>query len=595
MTTDLLEILSYVGIAVYGGVAFAAWRLHSRVRSEQSRWLLATFLTLAGVVVIGAILPEDTADASTAVHVITDLLIAVLLLFPYCLYRFASGFRRAPRWLDFSTAAALAAMVVWTFLLPPLPQERSDFTAGMSAYLVAFLAYWTILSLWVAWELWRGGKGQPGVARRRMQLLAIGTLVLNVTLLISGAAGDAGDGMRIFTTLFGWVSAGLFLLGFAPPGGLRHAWRQNDERELRRAEARLMTATTSEEVADTIVPHVSGLLGGHGAALLDTNGAPLASQGFTAEQLRELTHETGQSINRDRLVLPLQSGTLLVQASPYAPFFGQEELELLRSLGTFVDLALARIALFDQELQTRKELERTNDELTALVYGISHDLRSPIVTVIGYLELLHTDAADALTPDARHYLERISVSARYMDSLIRDLLELSRIGRTQTETESVDLSALVEDIAAELRRTHPAARFAVGELPVVQSNAVRARQLFTNLMENAVRHGGRDDITVSVSSEPPTSGQAVITLADDGVGIAEPYRERVFGIFERLDPEGAGATTGTGIGLTMCRKIVEQMDGSIWIDPSPVGTTFKIAIPAATTQQSTKDVEVQRQ
>lgn len=590
---DLQEILSYVSIAVYGTVAFAAWRLHRRVHTEQSRWLLATFLTLAVVVLAGAVIPERPPGTSAALDVAGKALIVVLLLFPYCLYRFAAGFRRPAPVVDAVITASVLALGLWTVLQPPLPEERGDFTPAMQAYLATILVYWTVLSLWVASRLWRGGKDQPGVARRRMQLLSIGTLVLNVALLLAGTSNDGSDALQLVTTLLGWTSAVLFLLGFAPPSGLRHAWRQPEDRKLRRAEASLMTATTAEEVANTIVPHVSGLLGGHGAALLDTTGAPIASQGFSAEQLREAGAIATETIERDRLVLPLRSGSLLLQASVYAPFFGEEELELLRSLGTFIDLALGRIELFDQELQTRKELERTNDELTALVYGISHDLRSPIVTVIGYLELLNTDAADELGPDARHYLDRISVSARYMDSLIRDLLELSRIGRTQTETERVDLRELTEDIAAELRRKHPTARVVIGDLPTVEINGVRARQLFTNLFENAVRHGGRDDITVSVTSEKASRGQAVIAVADDGVGIAEPYRERVFGIFERLDPEGAGATTGTGIGLTMCRKIVEQMDGSIWIDPAPTGTTFKIAIPVAAAQQSKK--EVQRQ
>jgi signal transduction histidine kinase len=214
--------------------------------------------------------------------------------------------------------------------------------------------------------------------------------------------------------------------------------------------------------------------------------------------------------------------------------------------------------------------------------------------VIGYLELLGAEASEQFDEDSRHYLERISISARYMDVLIRDLLELSRIGRTQTAVEPVALRDLIEDIAAELRRKHAAAEFAVDDMPTVEINPVRARQLFTNLMENAVRHGGRNDIAVSVSCEPAAEGQVVVTVADDGVGVSQEYRERVFGIFERLEGE-VTAGTGTGIGLAMCRKIVEQMDGSIWIDPAPVGTTFKIALPALATQQSSKDVEVQRQ
>ena len=593
MAPDLLELLSYISVAVYGGVAAAAYRLHRRVRTERSLWLLGTFLTLALVVVVG-LAPDVTPDSPLALRVLGDLTIIVLLLFPYCLFRFAAGFRSAPRVIEVMTHVLLGALVLATVALPVLPREREQFTPAMTAYLLGILGYWTLLSGWVAWELLRGGAGQPGVARRRMQLLSAGTLVMNGALLLAGLVASAGTALRVTTTILGWLSAGLFLLGFAPPGGLRHAWRQADERRLRRAEASLMTATTAEEVADTIVPHVADLMGGHGAALLDQRGAALASQGFSAAELEALrTAEAGES-SRHRFVLPLESGRLVLQASVYAPFFGEEELELLRSLGTFIDLALGRIALFEQELATRKELERTNDELTALVYGISHDLRSPIVTVIGYLELLATDVGEQLGPEGQHYLDRISFSARYMDSLIRDLLELSRIGRTQTEPSPVALGDLVEDIAAELRRTHPAARFAVGPLPTVAMNPVRARQLFTNLMENAVRHGGRDDITVSVTAEQASSQQTVVTLADDGAGIAEPYRERVFGIFERLEEDAAGNPSGTGIGLTMCRKIVEQLSGSIWIDPAPVGTAFKIALPLAAAQQSSPDVEVQR-
>ena len=593
MTADPLEILRFIGIAIYGAVAVAAWRLHARVGTERSRWLMLTFATLASVVLLGVVLPDQTPDSPLALHIARDLLIVVLLFFPYCLYRFASGFASAPRAMEILVHAGLAALVIATFVLPPLPSERADYTAAVQLYVFAILAYWTLLSVWVAWRLWRGGRGQPGVAKRRMQLLSSGALVMNVALLVSGLGGADVSVLRVLTTLMGWSAAGLFLLGFAPPGGLRHAWRQGDERRLRRAEASLMTASTPEEVADTIVPHVSELLGGHGAALLDRDGQPLAAQGFSAEDLRGLTSAGAESMDRDRLVLPLASGCLVLQASVYAPFFGAEELELLRSLGTFVDLALSRIELTQQERVTRKELERTNEELTALVYGISHDLRSPIVTVIGYLELLGTDAGEQLGDDARHYLERISLSARYMDALIRDLLELSRIGRTQTEVEPVDLSELLADIASEVKRAHPQATIKVGELPGVQMNGVRARQLFTNLLENAVRHGGREDITVSVTATSAPEGEAVLALSDDGVGIDEAYRERVFGIFERLDSD-TGSTTGTGIGLAMCRKIVEQVNGSIWIEPAATGTTFKIALPATSPQQSPKDVEVQR-
>ena len=584
-------MLGYVSAAAYGGVALAAWRLHARLRSEGSRWALTTFAILFGVSASGLVLPESRLDASLPLMVLRDVLVSALVFFPYALYRFARGFRPAPAAADGAALAGAVALTATIFALPPLPENGQPLAPAATAFLGSFLVYWTVLSLWVTATLWRGGKGQPGVSRRRMRLLALGTLAMNLALLLAGAR-PSSEIAAVVTQLIAVGAAGMFLLGFAPPAALRHIWRQEDDRELRLAKANLMSATTREDVAATIVGRVAQLLGGHGAALVADDGTVLAATGLRDEDLAGISEQATERIERHRLVLPLRTAVLVVQSGPYAPFFGEEEVELLRSHGTFVDLALGRIASQGREHRTRKELERTNEELTALVYGISHDLRSPIVTVMGYLELLQSDASDALDDDAKHYLERISISARYMDALIRDLLELSRIGRTQTETETVELESVVRDIADEMELSCPDATVRVRQLPSVAMNAIRARQLFTNLIENALRHGGRSDITVTVAGGVDDA-TAVITVADDGVGIPRAYRERVFGIFERLDGDVGSPSAGTGIGLAMCRKIVEQVDGSIQIDPSDVGTTFTIRLPAAAVQQPVP-AEVQR-
>ena len=593
--------MEYIGVAVYGGVAVAALRLHRRLRTTESRWLFLTFLTLALVVVEGALVPSTQEQSGVGYEILADLVIVVLLFFPYCLFRFAEAFGGSAGWRKLVANVLLLCIIVATFALPPLGGESEVRSPAVQAFVVAVLAYWTILSLWMAGRLWSGGRGQPIVARRRMRLLAAGTVLMNGVILLAGADLGPNAAIEIFSQLAGWASAALFLLGFAPPAAVRQVWRQRDERELRRAEAGLMSATTAAAVAEAIVPRVADMLGGHRAALVDTKGELLASRGFSAADVQGLNAAVAESIERERLVLPLRTGVLVIESSVYAPFFGDEELELVRSLGAFVDLALGRIALHDLEARTRKELERTNEELLALVYGISHDLRSPIVTVIGYLELLRTDSADQLDDEAKHYLERIAVSARYMDSLIRDLLELSRIGRTQTEVERVQLRDLAEDIAGELRRRHPAVTVLCSPgLPDVWMNPVRARQLLTNLMENAVRHGGREDVTVRIEADAGSAAGIVVTVRDNGVGIPDQHRERVFGIFERLDGEQEGKPSGTGIGLAMCRKIVDQVDGAIWIDDTDSGAAIKVALPRATVaspceqerQQSPTDVGV---
>ena len=164
-----------------------------------------------------------------------------------------------------------------------------------------------------------------------------------------------------------------------------------------------------------------------------------------------------------------------------------------------------------------------------------------------------------------------------MESLIQGLLELSRVQRVEIEPAEVALSQLVEDIGRQLETTYPKASVAVGSLPVVWMNALRARQLFTNLIENALKHGEREDMTVRISARAAEEGATEISIADDGRGVPALYREKVFGVFERL--EGPGGD-GTGIGLSICRKIVEHLGGRIWIADSANGADIRIELPA---------------
>jgi signal transduction histidine kinase len=221
-------------------------------------------------------------------------------------------------------------------------------------------------------------------------------------------------------------------------------------------------------------------------------------------------------------------------------------------------------------------LELANTELESFVYSASHDLKSPLIAMLGYVDLLTEDHEGDLGDEGRWYLGRIHTNGRYMEALIRDLLELSRVGRVQTEPDRVDLRVLAREIAADVQRQHPAATVEVGPLPVLSINAVRARQLLANLIENAAKHAEDRPVRIQLSSELE-DGMAVLRIADDGPGIPEAYRERIFGVFERLSSDDAHG--GTGIGLAICRKIVEASGGRIWIAETDVGTEFRLQFP----------------
>jgi PAS domain S-box-containing protein len=223
-----------------------------------------------------------------------------------------------------------------------------------------------------------------------------------------------------------------------------------------------------------------------------------------------------------------------------------------------------------------KELERTNAELETLVYSASHDLKSPMVSLLGYLEYLKLDFGEALGAEGGRYVQRISDCTLYMQRLIHDLIDLSRVGRLSGGVGEVDLAELASSIVAEARAAHPAIRFHVGPLPVVAADPVSFRQLFTNLVENAVQHGGRGDLSVSIEGAALPDGSLELSVRDDGRGIPPEHRERVFGVFERLD--GATTSGGTGMGLAICRKIVELMGGSIAIAGGR-GTVVHVMLP----------------
>ena len=230
---------------------------------------------------------------------------------------------------------------------------------------------------------------------------------------------------------------------------------------------------------------------------------------------------------------------------------------------------------FSRERLARVGVERANQELESFVYTVSHDLNSPLISVLGYIDLLESDFGSSLPEEAKFYLERVKASSSYMQSLIKSLLELSRVGRVQTEPDEVDLDLLIDEIANEIRARHPDVSVAKQDLPDIHMNPLRARQLFANLMQNSVKYSKRPDVRIEVGAETDGNGLVTLSVADNGPGIAAEYRDRVFGVFERLD----NTEEGTGIGLAVCKRIVETSGGRIWIADSETGTDVRLSVP----------------
>ena len=226
------------------------------------------------------------------------------------------------------------------------------------------------------------------------------------------------------------------------------------------------------------------------------------------------------------------------------------------------------------------ELERVNAELEQFAYVASHDLQEPLRLVCGYLELLLGTEAGALGPEEREYMRRAMAAAERMSVLIRDLLALSTAGSRMAPTGTADLakalSTALENLAVTL--TERGASVRAEALPDARGDTDELVRVFQNLVANAVKFAGERPPTIRVWAERGT-GEWEVCVADDGVGMRPEDTERVFGMFERLDRD---RSAGSGLGLALCRKIVERHGGRIWLTSSlGQGTTVHFTLPAS--------------
>jgi signal transduction histidine kinase len=569
----LVEALRWV--QTVGFLAVAVWALDRwrRKHDDQTRWLAATFASLGFVVLGGRIF--DDPDGLTAV-VVANVLIGVLVAFPYLLVRFLDSFEPVPTPVRRAVGIGVLVMIVATPLIDVVGNaEASSPSPAFTVYSLAIAASWLVVLPAVAVRFWRAGRQQPTLPRRRLQLLSVGVALLAVALAMTVADGDEGGVGSIAIQALAVGVVALFLIGFAPPRWLRRTWRHTEEQALQTAAVGLMLATTPDEVGQVVVPHLRALVGARGVAVLH-RGSVVGTDGVVPADA--VGAAVMPNLPEGVMSASLSNGEILAWLDRYTPFFGEEEEQLLERIGLLIDLALHRTELLSSERAARAALEHTNAELESFVYSASHDLKSPLIAILSYVDLLVDDHRDRLDDEARWYLDRLVTNGRYMESLIGDLLELSRVGRTMTTPERTDLAALVADLAAEIHGTHPRATVtAVGDLPVLWVNGTRMRQLLQNLLENAVKHGP-PDVRVEVTSGVAADGGVELVVRDDGPGIPDPYRERVFGVFERLEVQDA--TSGTGIGLAICRKVVGSLGGRIWLADRDDGAEFHIHLPA---------------
>jgi signal transduction histidine kinase len=268
-----------------------------------------------------------------------------------------------------------------------------------------------------------------------------------------------------------------------------------------------------------------------------------------------------------------------------------EHLEALRLFAGYAGLAIENARLntsLQKELIQRQrfidELEAKNAELERFTYTVSHDLKSPLVTITGFLGFLEGDAVSGDIDKVRAGIQRISSAAKKMELLLSDLLELSRVGRLMNLPEEIPFEEIVWDAIEQVRGRIEAqgVQVEVEEgMPVIHGDRVRLMEVLQNLLENAVKFSaGQPQPCIQVGTRGLDEGQhPIFFVCDNGIGIEPRFHERVFGLFNKLNPQ----IEGTGIGLTLVKRIVEVHGGRIWVESEPgKGATFYFTLPGQT-------------
>jgi signal transduction histidine kinase len=235
--------------------------------------------------------------------------------------------------------------------------------------------------------------------------------------------------------------------------------------------------------------------------------------------------------------------------------------------------------------QANRELEASSAELERFTYVVSHDLKSPLVTIRGFLSYVERDAREGDFERLESDVGRIRVATDRMCDLLEDLLELSRTGRIDRPPEDVPFERVVREARALVfgRLSARGVRVEVDEpLPVVRGDRQRLVELVQNLLENAAKFMGErkdPEVRIGVHDEGAGPGRATLFVRDNGIGIDPVHHGRVFELFHRLDPR----VEGTGLGLALARRIVETHGGRIWLESAGVGhgSTFCFSLPVA--------------
>jgi len=262
------------------------------------------------------------------------------------------------------------------------------------------------------------------------------------------------------------------------------------------------------------------------------------------------------------------------------PHLTENDIPTMQAFANQIAVALENTRLVQKLQSANEELQQEVAELERFTYTISHELKTPLVTIKGYVGSMEKDLQNGNYERARKDILRVSTATDKMYETISGLLELSRIGRIINPPEEVDLGKLVQEALETVHGRIHSRRITVHispDLSVVYGDRIRLREVYENLIDNAAKHMGDQPAPLIKIGARKDENEIILFVKDNGTGIDPKYHTRIFGLFDKLDAKSEGA----GVGLTLVKRIIETHGGRIWVESDGLGkgSTFCFTIP----------------
>ena len=594
--TQIIYVLIFINVALH------TVRQPTRAHADMTLFFGAT----AFVILVARVAPL----IGTTPPWLTTVEIAILMALPYILLRLVDDFTRVRGTFKHAAELGLAAGIVAAYATgPTLP-------ALVTLYIVL---YFFVVSLFCAIAFIRSARQSRGVTRRRMEAISLGSILLGTDILISGLTGLAGTDdravLQALGLLLGLGSGIAYYLGFAPPPILRRAWQEPELRAFLARAASLPRLPTTLDIVRELERGAANSTGTTARIALwqeDTSKLRFWEEDGEVVDLEPGTHFAGRAFELQRpifstnpvrdnpdgaaayrsrsvgavLAAPITAGErrlgVLTLSAQRPPIFAASDIELAALLSDQAAVILESRALIDHaaRVRAREEATRLKEDFLS---AAAHDLKTPLTTVVAQAEFLERRALrEPTAPADIAGIRRVVRESKRLAGLVGDLLDATRLeqGRLVGEREPVDLATLAHEVCTR-DTIDPGNCQVEASAPVVGAyDRRRVEQLLQNLIENAKKYSPEGTpIKIKVWQE---DGEARITVEDSGIGIPAADLPRIFERFSRASNVDDRRFHGMGLGLFICRGIVEEHGGRIWVESEVgKGSTFHVALPIA--------------